>query len=44
MGVNDISFPHLGIYLENVPKSFTVFGFQIALYGLIIALVLLFVS
>ncbi len=38
MGVNDISFPHLGIYLENVPKSFTVFGFQIALYGLIIGI------
>ncbi|MDE7267196.1 MAG: prolipoprotein diacylglyceryl transferase [Lachnospiraceae bacterium] len=38
MGVSDISFPHLGIYLENVPKSFTVFGFQIALYGLIIGI------
>jgi len=38
MGVNDISFPHLGIYLENVPKSFTVLGFQIALYGLIIGI------
>lgn len=38
MGVNDIAFPHLGIYLENVPKSFTVFGFQIALYGLIIGI------
>lgn len=38
MGVNDIAFPHLGIYLENVPKSFTVLGFQIALYGLIIGI------
>lgn len=36
MGINDIAFPHLGIYLENVPKSFSVFGFQIAFYGLII--------
>ncbi len=34
----DIAFPHLGIYLEHFPKSFTVFGFTIALYGVIIAL------
>ena len=27
----DIAFPNLGIYLENVPKSFHVFGFEIAL-------------
>ena len=38
MGNMDIAFPNLGIYLRNVPKSFTVFGFQIALYGVIIAL------
>ena len=38
MGINDIAFPHLGIYLENVPKSFSVFGFEIALYGLIIGI------
>ena len=36
MGVHDIAFPNLGIYLENVPKSFSVFGFEIALYGVII--------
>ena len=36
MGDGDIAFPNLGIYLENVPKSFTIFGFEIALYGLII--------
>lgn len=36
MNVADIAFPHLGIYLENVPKSFSIFGFQIALYGVII--------
>ena len=34
----DIAFPNLGIYLNNVPKSFHVFGFEIALYGVFIAL------
>lgn len=38
MDINDIAFPNLGIYLHNVPKSFTVFGFQIALYGVIIGI------
>lgn len=38
MGVNDIAFPNLGIYLHNVPKDFTVFGFSIALYGVVIAI------
>ena len=37
MGEGDIAFPHLGIYLNNVPKGFSVFGFFIALYGVIIA-------
>lgn len=37
MGNMDIAFPNLGIYLKNVPKSFSVFGFSIALYGVIIA-------
>ena len=37
MGATDISFPNLGIYLENVPKRFEVFGVEIALYGVIIA-------
>ena len=37
----DIAFPHLGIYLRNVPKSFTVFGFQIAVYGVVIAISIL---
>lgn len=32
----DIAFPNLGIYLEHIPKSFTVFGFEIAFYGIII--------
>ena len=38
MGVKDIAFPHLGIYLRDVPKSFSVFGFEIAIYGLIIGI------
>lgn len=38
MGNMDIAFPNLGIYLRNVPKSFSVFGFTIALYGVIIAI------
>ena len=41
MNAKDIAFPHLGIYLENVPKSFSVFGFEIAFYGVIIGLGLL---
>lgn len=28
-----INFPNLGIFLENVGKSFNVFGFEIAFYG-----------
>ena len=36
MGNGDIAFPNLGIYLENVPKSFSVFGFDVTYYGLII--------
>lgn len=28
-----INFPNLGIFLENVGKSFDVFGFEIAFYG-----------
>lgn len=38
MNATDIAFPHLGIYLENVPKKFSVFGFDIAFYGLIIGI------
>ncbi|MCI9144483.1 MAG: prolipoprotein diacylglyceryl transferase, partial [Lachnospiraceae bacterium] len=38
MGANDIAFPNLGIYLRDVPKSFSVFGFNIAFYGLIIGI------
>lgn len=38
MGDMDIAFPNLGIYLKNVPKSFEIFGFRIALYGVIIGI------
>ena len=38
MNVNDIAFPHLGIYLDNMPRGFSVFGFWIALYGVIIGI------
>ena len=38
MGVNDIAFPNLGLYLRNIPQGFTVFGFYISLYGVIIAI------
>ena len=34
----DIAFPNLEIYLKNVPKTFTVFGFPIAFYGVIIVI------
>lgn len=37
MSETAIEFPHLGIYLDHVPKSFTVFGFTIAYYGAVIA-------
>lgn len=33
-----IYFPHLGIFLEHVGKSFFVFGFEIAYYGCTMAL------
>lgn len=38
MDLMDIAFPNMGIYLRNVPKSFSVFGFEIALYGMIIGI------
>ena len=38
MNVGDIAFPNLGIYLKDVPKSFSIFGFDIAFYGLLIGL------
>ena len=38
MEAGDIAFPHLGIYLTNVPRQFSVFGYTITLYAVIIAL------
>ena len=38
MGSMDIAFPHLGIYIKDLPRGFSVFGFEIAFYGVIIAL------
>ncbi len=38
MDLMDIAFPNLGIYLKNVPKGFSIFGFEIALYGVIIGI------
>lgn len=41
MGKMDIAFPHLGIYLTNVPKSFQIGNYTIALYGIVMALSML---
>lgn len=38
MGTWDIAFPHLHIYLSDVPKSFTILGFEIAMYGVMVTL------
>lgn len=35
--MNDIQFPNLGVYLENVPDGITIFGLEIKFYGIIIA-------
>ena len=37
----NISFPNLGIYLEHVGKNVSVFGFEIAYYGIIIGCAIL---
>ncbi|WP_242867800.1 prolipoprotein diacylglyceryl transferase [Clostridium sp. Marseille-P299] len=34
---SNINFPNLGLELNNVPSGFTVFGFYIAFYGVVIA-------
>lgn len=36
--LESIAFPHLGIELEHVGRAFSIFGFDIAYYGIIIAL------
>ena len=40
-GATDINFPNLGLYFKNVPDGFSVFGFRIALYGVMIGLAML---
>lgn len=35
---SDIHFPNMGITWNNVPHGFSIFGFEIALYGLVIAI------
>ena len=37
MGTMDIAFPHLGIYLKDVPKIIQIGNFTIAWYGVILA-------
>ena len=37
----NISFPNLGIYLDYVGKSISIFGFSIAYYGMIIGAAIL---
>lgn len=38
MNPEAIAFPNLGIYFQNVPVSFSVFGFEIAFYGVFIGI------
>lgn len=40
-GLSDIIFPHLGITFKNIPTGISVFGFNIAFYGIIIACAML---
>lgn len=42
MGEMDIAFPHLHIYLKNVPKTIQIGNFSIAMYGIVIAIGMLF--
>ena len=42
--MKDIRFPNLGIHLHNVGDSFSLFGIEIRVYGLLIAMLLLFVK
>lgn len=36
--MNSISFPNIGLHLNNVPDGFHLFGIEIKLYGIVIAL------
>lgn len=37
----NINFPHLGIYFDNVGKNISIFGFEIAFYGITIAIAMM---
>jgi len=34
--MTDVSFPNLGIYIENIPQGFSIFGFEIRYYAVAI--------
>ena len=38
MEAMDIAFPNLGIYLHNMPRGCSIFGFEITLYGVLIGI------
>lgn len=38
MEAMDIAFPNLGIYLHNMPRGFSIFGFEITFYGVLIGI------
>ena len=39
--LSDIIFPHLGITVKNLPVGISIFGFEIAFYGIIVATAML---
>ena len=41
MNVTDIAFPNLGIYLNDVIQDFSIFGFRITIYGVIMSIAIL---
>ncbi len=38
MNAADVAFPHLGIFIDELPKKFSLFGIDIAFYGVIISI------
>ena len=39
--LSDIIFPHLGISIRNLPMGISIFGFEIAFYGIVVATAML---
>ena len=37
----DIAFPHLGIFVEQISRGFSIFGFEIRYYGVIIGIAII---